>query len=83
MKKYFYGVRIIFFASSNKLFAFKIIILDDRGYHGNRSPTHFAKTRMNLMDESNSTWYQSNRNKYTNKYSKLYFKNTICCLQNL
>ena len=31
---------------TNKLFMYKIIISDDRGYRGNRGPTHFQKTRI-------------------------------------
>ena len=33
----------ISFTKANKLFKYKIIISDD---HGNRGPTHFAKTRL-------------------------------------
>ena len=36
------------FMKTNKLCMYKIIISDDRGYHGYCGPTHFGKTRLFL-----------------------------------
>ena len=39
---------MLIITETKKLFMYKIVLSDHRGYRGNRGPTHFAKTRLSV-----------------------------------